>query len=318
MKILVTGAAGFVGKHLCRYLARKGDIVIAVTRDNDYTFYEQNIINYTCDLENLDDIVNMFKLFRPDGIIHLAAKSSVAYSWEHPSLSFLNNAQIFLNVIEAQRLCLPSARFLSVGSSEQYGILSPEQLPVLESAICSPASPYAVARVAQEQLALIYAKKFNIDVICTRSFNHIGPGQSPQFVIPSFLYQAFQIKKRIKNSFECGDISIIRDFVDIRDIVRAYRFLLLNGKKQEIYNISTGIGTSLKKVLDIIMQKFNIQAEIKILPHLLRPADNKIIIGDNNKIIDLGFKFQYDLETSLENIIEKDFHENFNHNPYKK
>lgn len=303
MRLLITGASGFVGRHLCRYLAKKNDDVIAVTQKT-MDVIEGATHQCKCNLENLENICHIFEEYKPDGIIHLAAKSSVAYSWLHPNIAFLNNAQIFANVIEAQRISLPTARFLSIGSSEQYGTIQNDSLPISENMICSPCSPYAVARQAQEQLSQIYSKGYNLDIICTRSFNHIGPGQNDNFVIPSFIKQAREIKLGRKTFFECGDMTIIRDFVDIRDIVRAYRFLILSGEKGEIYNVCTGIGTSLKQILHKIMDIYKIEAPIKMLKNKFRPVDNPIIIGSNQKICNLGFVFKYTLESALHHITE--------------
>lgn len=301
MKVLVTGASGFVGRHLCQYLKNQGDFVIAQSRGGNFDPVASADEQCVCLLENIDEIRQILRKYQPDAVVHLAAASSVAYSWRHPHDTFLNNAQIFLNTVEAHRLETPSSRFLSVGSSEQYGIVSPDSVPLHETSACNPVSPYAVARVAQEQMSLVYVSGFKLDIVCTRSFNHIGPGQNSKFVIASFIKQAIEIKKRNRSNFECGNLRIIRDFVDIRDVVRAYRFLLEKGVSGEVYNVCSGRGVSLQYALDAVKKIYSIDVEAVILKDNIRPIDNPIIIGSNQKIADIGFCFSHSFESALEN-----------------
>ena len=151
------------------------------------------------------------------------------YSWQHPEDSFTNNCNIFLNLIDAIRKSSPNCRILSVGSSEEYGNVAHADLPIRENQPLNPLSPYAVARVSQEQLSRVYVDAFGMQIIMTRSFNHIGPRQDERFVIPSFVKQILGIKHSglSKGEIETGDVSIIRDFVDVRDVVDAYYKLLI-------------------------------------------------------------------------------------------
>ncbi len=249
---------------------------------------------------------NIIFQFQPDYILHLASYSSVAFSWTHPVLSFQNNTNIFLNLLDAVRKLNLSTRILSIGSSEEYGNVCEEDLPLKEDHPLKPISPYAVARVSQEMLSKIYADGYGLNVIMTRSFNHIGTYQKDIFVVPSFIKQLVQIKN---NGGKCselvaGDISIVRDFIDVRDVVSAYYQLLNKGEKGEIYNVCSGQGRSLKEVISDITDILNIDISITIKNNLIRPSDNKIIIGSNEKIVKkTGWNIKYSLDQSLKDII---------------
>lgn len=244
--------------------------------------------------------------FKPDYILHLASYSSVAYSWKNPVAAFVNNTNIFLNLIEQVRLLGLPCRILSVGSSEEYGNVSPDLIPLVENLPTKPTSPYAVARVSQEMLSAIYANSYNIDIVLTRSFNHIGPGQRETFVIPSFAKKLISIKNELTTSGQMtvGNIDLVRDFVDVRDVVKAYYLLLHRGKKGETYNICSGTGSSLRKILMHMMEILNLHVEVVTDAQLIRPNENLVIIGSNKKIYEeVGWKPFISLEQSLEDII---------------
>ena len=190
---------------------------------------------------DIPKIKSLIEEIQPDYIVHLAAQSSVAESWKTPVDSFMNNTNIFLNIIDTVRLNDFTARVLSVGSSEQYGIVSEKDLPLDEKSPQKPANPYAVARVAQEQLARIYAEGYGLDICCTRSFNHCGPGQSDRFVVSSIVRQFVQIAHGAQEPVvHIGNGSIVRDFIDVRDVVMAY-YLLLTGGNAGRYTISAAV-----------------------------------------------------------------------------
>jgi GDP-4-dehydro-6-deoxy-D-mannose reductase len=175
---------------------------------------------------------------------------------------------------------------LSVGSSEEYGHIASDCIPVNESLKLNPISPYAIARVSQEMLARCYVSSYKLDMILTRSFNHIGPGQRDIFAIPSFVKQ---LLNGIKNGqskilLHTGDILIIRDFIDVRDVAHAYKSLLEKGISGELYNVCTGNGHSLKEIIDVLAEILQIDVTTEIDVTRIRPNDNKIIIGDNTKI----------------------------------
>ena len=311
-KILVTGFSGFVSKHLLDHLDGRGmkSEVLGIDLncpEYPYDHLEQLAVKFEkVDLLNFVKLRNAIHYFQPNHIIHLASYSSVGLSWKNPSLSFKNNMNIFLNLMEAVRELNLKCRVLSVGSSEEYGNVNEDKLPLGEECPLDPVSPYAVARVAQEQLSKVYCDGYGLDVVMTRSFNHIGVGQKEIFVIASFVKQLVEIKKGIKKERKLvvGDISIVRDFLDVRDVVDAYLRLLIHGEKGQVYNVCSGEGVSLREVIDIICGILGIRVEIEVDPSRVRPSDNKVIVGSNEKLKrTMGWNPKISLEESLKDII---------------
>jgi len=196
---------------------------------------------------------------------------------------------------------------LSVGSSEEYGNVPAGCTPIDESVQLNPVSPYAIARVSQEMLSQCYFSSHGLDIVLTRSFNHTGPGQRENFVIPSFITQVLErIKERNSNHIKLytGDVTVVRDFLDVRDVVRAYYLLLEKGTAGQLYNVCSGKGRSLKDVIDVLSNLFQTQLIIEIDKEKVRPNDNKIIIGNNAKLIkQTGWYPQVTFERSLQDTI---------------
>ena len=310
-KFLITGFSGFVSRHFLEYLENHEIKSIVKGLDiSEPDFNRENTRSIKCEFEKIDllnrsKVENIISEFQPDYILHLASYSSVAFSWKEPVISFQNNTNIYLNLLEALRKINVSARILSIGSSEEYGDVDRRDLPLTEDHPLKPVSPYAVARVSQELLSQIYTNGYGLDIVMTRSFNHIGPFQKDIFVIPSFVKQLVKIREKLgSGELITGDLEIVRDFTDVRDVVSAYYLLLTQGKKEDIYNVCSGIGFSLKQIIDKICDILNIDINIKLDPNLIRPNDNKIIIGSNKKIeTNLGWERKYSLEKSLNDMI---------------
>lgn len=313
-RMLITGFSGFVSRHFLNYLVENNlsyevlgvDVNPPKFAMEDYaptlamSFEQVNLL----DKEAVED---MIATFRPDYILHLASFSSVAYSWQHPADCFMNNTSIFLNVTEALRkhdLC--DCRLLSVGSSEEYGDVKKEELPLQEDMPLVPVNPYAVARVSQEMMAKVLADSFDMQIMLTRSFNHMGPFQDERFVIPSFVRRILDIAESGAKSgeIETGDTSIVRDFVDVRDVVRAYYRLLLDGKAGEVYNICGEKGVSLAEVVDQIADIVGVSVTTRVNPDFVRPGDNQVVIGSAEKIRqDIGWTAEIPLRQTLTDMI---------------
>ena len=313
-RMLITGFSGFVSRHFLNYLVENNlsyevlgvDVNPPKFAMEDYaptlamSFEQVNLL----DKEAVED---MIATFRPDYILHLASFSSVAYSWQHPADCFMNNTSIFLNVTEALRkhdLC--DCRLLSVGSSEEYGDVKKEELPLQEDMPLVPVNPYAVARVSQEMMAKVLADSFGMQIMLTRSFNHMGPFQDERFVIPSFVRRILDIAESGAKSgeIETGDTSIVRDFVDVRDVVRAYYRLLLDGKTGEVYNICGEKGVSLAEVVDQIADIVGVSVTTRVNPDFVRPGDNQVVIGSAEKIRqDIGWTVEIPLRQTLMDMI---------------
>jgi len=309
-KFLITGVSGFVGQHFIDYLetaAVKADVMgidlVENKSDRSCAYVKQSFKQV--DLLDGHEIGGVLFEFQPDYVLHLASYSSVAFSWKEPVLSFQNNMNVFLNLVETIRRLGLKTRLLSVGSSEAYGNINQHHLPLVEEAPLDPVSPYAVARVSQELLSKVYAEAYGVDLVITRSFNHIGIGQKDIFAISSFAKRIAEIKKSgcKKGVLSTGDLQIVRDFLDVRDVVRAYYLLLTQGKKGRIYNVCSGKGHVLQEVVDELASIAGVEISTKLNPVFVRPSDNRVIIGSNKRIYDdLGWRPNISFQQSLKDI----------------
>lgn len=313
-KILITGISGFVAGHFVNFLAEKKEEIeiYGISRSKpSWNFFDssdimQNIQFHQADLRDKTSIQPLIREIRPDFILHLAAQSSVAESWKFPESSIFNNISGFLNVIETIRLFDIPTKILSVGSAEQYGIIADKDLPITEDMCMHPENPYAAARVAQEHLAKIYVNGFGLDICCTRSFNHCGPGQSDKFVVSSIVKQFVQIAHgKQENIIHIGNGTIIRDFLDVSDVIKAYYLILNIGPRGQTYNICSGNGYSINDIIKILSKKFNIDVTIRNESAQLRPIDNPKIVGSNQKIRkELGWTAEIPFEESLQKLFD--------------
>ena len=313
MRLLITGFTGFVSQHFLELLNKlePGSAVLGIDKnipDSNFSNYSNLTISFeNIDLLNRSATDKILDSFQPEYILHLASVSSVAQSWQTPLDSFVNNTNIFLNLVEQIRINKSKCRILSVGSSEEFGEVTEKELPLTEEHPLKPVSPYAVARVSQEMLSKIYADGFSLDIVMTRSFNHIGPGQRDVFVISSFAKQLVQLAKNNSgaNTITTGNLSVIRDFVDVRDVVRAYYLLFKKGRSGEVYNICSGKGIVLKDIISTMSELLGIKVDTIVNPQLIRPNENKKVIGSYQKIKDeLGWQPEIEIEKSLADIIQ--------------
>lgn len=307
-KFLITGACGFVAQYFIEYLKlnHSNAHILGLDVLDKCNFISDNFTYKKLDLLDKERLKDVLENYRPDYIVHLASISSVSKSWQIPVESFNNNTNIFLNLVESVRQLGLGPRILSIGSSEEYGSYSEDMMPLNENYELRPNSPYAVARVSQEMLSKLYADSYGLDIVMTRSFNHIGPRQKDNFVVASFIKQLVNISENTANKvIKVGNVDLIRDFLDIRDVISGYVLILEKGKTGTIYNICSGNGILLKDIINMASDILNINVEIKIDEFKIRPTENKIIIGDNSKIKqDLGWEPKISFEQSLKDMIE--------------
>lgn len=309
-KILITGFTGFVSKYLLDHLTDLPSrfVILGLSRSQSFDLFSIKNLEISVkkiDLSNQEMLKDIIESFLPDYIYHLASDSSVSYSWLNPIDSFRNNTNIFLNLVESIRTLNLKCKVLSVGSSEEYGVVNVDDLPLNEESYLNPVSPYAVARVSQELLSKVYVKGYGLDIVMTRSFNHIGPTQKDNFVISSFAKQIVLYKRGLIENIEVGNLDIIRDFLDVRDVVKAYTALMDEGVKGEIYNICSNKGYSLKEIINKMMTIAGVEPNYIVNHKLVRPVDNPVIIGSNAKIkTQCGWQPLVSFENTLEDIID--------------
>lgn len=309
MKALIIGAGGFVGGYLISELYSRGWGVTATKLP-----HEQIVIHCgvkpsfrTAELDILDEnaVRELLRDCCPDVIFHLAAQSSVALSWKRPALTADINIKGCINLLEAVKETGISPRILFIGSSEEYGYAANRPEPVDEAVIPEPANIYAVTKLAQNMIGKLYFKAYGMDIISVRAFNHIGPGQLPQFVVADFCKQAAEISMgRREPVMRVGNLSAKRDFTDVRDIVRAYAELALKGKSGETYNVGSGHAVSIQYVLDRIIELSDVDIRIETDPEKLRPVDVPFIEADVTKLKrDTGWEISVSLEQSIADIM---------------
>ena len=306
-KYLITGIGGFVGRYFWDYLLEHGPDaqVLGIDMMPDAPWTHPSFHYARLNMMDASAVRDIMASFQPDYIVHLASISSVGQSWKAPAACFSNNTGIFLNLVEAVRAECPSARLLSIGSSEEYGNYPPEAMPLREDYELRPGNPYAVARVAQEMLSRLYAESYGLNIMMTRSFNHIGPGQKDTFVVPSFVKQLVEIKKNGgKGTMRVGNLDIVRDFLDVRDVVDAYYRILTQGTPGEVYNVCSGRGIKLGEIIAKAVKLLEIEPIIDVNHALIRTIDNTITVGDNIRLCkQLNWKTTISFDHTLKNII---------------
>lgn len=259
----------------------------------------------TCDLTDADLVNRTVEHHQPDHIVHLAAQSYVPKSHAAPAETILNNVGGTVNLLEAcRRLDLP-VRILVVSSGEIYGHVDPEQMPINEEFPFRPQNPYAVSKVTQDMLGFQYHAAYGMDIVRARPFNHIGPGQSRRFVVATFANQVAEAEVgHVEPVILTGNLEARRDFLDVRDVVRAYRLLLEMGHSGDVYNVASGKPVAIQSILDWFIANASRPLRSELDPARARPSDTPIVAGDASKLGAVtGWTPQISLEQSLQDTL---------------
>jgi GDP-4-dehydro-6-deoxy-D-mannose reductase len=302
MRALVTGASGFVGKYLLERLA--ADEVEVLGASGPHESHDRLI---PLDLNDLDALRAAFDLAQPDVVFHLAAQAFVPRAIEDPAETYRTNVWGTANLLQVLREYHESSasnpRFVFISSAEVYGAQPPENMPIAESCAPNPANPYAASKAAAEALVLGEVRSFGVDAVITRAFNHIGPGQSDRFVVPSFAAQLAAIAAGAPPTLKVGNLEAKRDFLDVRDVVDAYVRLAQSGRSGEIYNVCSGTAISIRDILSELIRIAHVPVEVREDPARMRPADVPLIYGDNAKLrSETGWSPQIPLRRSLQDV----------------
>ena len=308
-KALIIGAGGFVGGYLAECLQNEFGIEVHATKlpntetQEDLSFLEGRI--YGLDILNKEDIVDLLYTVRPDYIIHLAAQSSVSVAWKRPSLTIDVNIKGSVNLMDAVRELYYKPRVLLVGSGEEYGHILEGETPISEDTKLRPGNIYAATKACQNMIGTIYSKAYDMEIMLIRAFNHVGPGQSPIFVVSDFCKQVAEIEKGLREPvMYVGNLAARRDFTDVRDVARAYGLLLLNGRAGETYNVGSGSAVEIRAILDMIIGMSTADIEVKVDPNKIRPVDVPVIEADITKINrETGWKPSIPLRQTIEEIL---------------
>lgn len=305
MKCFITGISGFAGSHLAELLLNKGYIVFGSFRKID-------------NLDNIAHIANKLKLYeldildnkklkkaiadaQPDFVFHLAAQPSVSASLKAPNETKKVNVEGTRNLLES----ISTQKVLIVGSGDQYGPVSPEDMPIKESHSQTPTNPYGESKKLAEELALEYYREGMKKVVITRSFNHTGPRQAPSFVCSDWSKQIAEIEAGKKEpTLQVGSLQVKKDFSDVRDVVQAYLLLMEMGTPGEVYNVCSGKGIKLRYILETLIGFSRVNIGYRVDANKVRKIYNPVYFGDNLKIRKLGWKPSYKIEQTLHDTLE--------------
>ena len=298
MKALVVGGGGFVGPYLVRHLTKDLGYDVTVTKTEKETLTIDSAVVRNLDILDKDQISELLSEEKPDYLFHLAAQSSVAYSWKNPTLTVDVNIKGCVNLLEAVKDADKKPRVLLIGSGEEYGHIKKDECPIIEDNVLRPGNIYAATKSCQNMLGKIYSDAYGLDVMMVRAFNHIGPNQTPMFVVADFCKQVADIEKgKQEPVIYVGNLSAKRDFTDVRDVV--------NGRRGETYNVGTGHAIEIRQILDEIIAMSDRDIEVKIDEKKLRPVDVPIIEPDIDKIRkEVGWQPVISLKQTLKETLE--------------
>ena len=284
MRALITGVEGFAGPHLVRALRdRTAWEVYGLSRAQRAPAVGYRPVGV--DLLDRDRLHALIAEIAPTHVFHLAAQSHVPTSHSDGGATLINNLIGQTNLLDACRALPDPPRVLIVASGEEYGRATPEQMPLREDCPLNPTSPYAVSKIAQDYLGLQYFTSYGLPVVRVRPFNHIGPGQSDRFVVPAFARQIARIEAgRQEPVVRVGNLEARRDFLDVRDVVRAYALALTRGEPGAVYNVGGGAVVSIGEVLELLLSLSSSAITVEPDPDLMRPSDVPLFVADNRRL----------------------------------
>jgi GDP-4-dehydro-6-deoxy-D-mannose reductase len=311
MRVLITGITGFAGSHLADYCLARGDVEVHGTirwrsRTENVDHLEGKIELHECDLRDATSAREVVDRVRPDYIFHLAAQSFVPTSWRAPTESLTTNVIGQLNIFEAVRRTGHQCRIQLACSSEEYGMVGADELPIKETNPLRPLSPYAVSKVAQDMLGYQYYMSYQMDIVRTRGFNHTGPRRGPVFVCSDFAKQIVDIEKgRREPVIRVGNLDARRDFTDVRDMARGYWLALEKGKPGEVYNICSEKDWVIREILDKLLEVTDAKIRVEVDKSRLRPSDVPVLVGDCTKFRDdTGWRMEIPFDQTLRDIVD--------------
>ncbi len=308
MKILVTGASGFVGQHAVRTLLGARHDVVGATEDGRGP---QEIETRRLDVRDEHVVVRTLEQVGPDAVLHLAAIAFVPDAQKNPRFAFDINAVGTLNLLHAARVVTPDARVVVISSAEVYGpVADPEEMPLVEDRVLRPATHYGAGKAAAEHVARVFALEGQ-DVVVLRPFNHIGPGQRDDFVVPSFARQVARLEAGDGDGvLRHGNLDAVRDFLDVRDVVAAYERALTAARgvlePGRPYNLCSGRGVKIAEIVSHLVGRSRRPIETEVDPARLRKIDVPVYVGSADRLrAAIGFEPAFTLERTLDDVLDE-------------
>jgi len=309
MRALVTGISGFVGGHLTEHLLESDDLVVGLSArgqwPEDLAFLGRQARVEPCDLAEASgtELVDLIARKQPETIYHLAAQANPQASMADPRGTWALNLGGTLNLLEAIKESGLRPRVVLVGSGVSYGNPGAEHLPVSESCPVRPNNPYAASKGAADLLGIQHYLTHGTDVVIARPFNHAGPRQGSNYVLGGLARQVAEVEAGKKTRVEVGNLDVVRDFTDVRDVVRGYRLLALKGQGGEIYNLGTGQGTKIADALEILRSLADTPIEVHVDPARVRPVDQPLLVADSTKLRSIGWAPQFTIKQTLADML---------------
>lgn len=311
MRAVVTGISGFVGGHLAEHLLESGDLVVGLSATGLWpvplAHLGRQVRLEACDIVNEPEEALADRLVRkqPEVIYHLAAQASPQASLADPRATWALNLGGVMNLLEALRRSGLRPRVVLVGSGVCYGNPPPEYLPVSETCPLRPNNPYAASKACADLLGIQHHLAYGTEVVMARPFNHAGPRQSPQYVLASLVRQIAEVEAGRRECVDVGNLEVVRDFTDVRDIVCAYRLLAQQGRPGEIYNVGTGRDLKLSELLESLCGLAHKPIEVRVDPARLRPVDQPRLLANPAKLrAETGWEPRYSIEQTLIDMLD--------------
>jgi GDP-4-dehydro-6-deoxy-D-mannose reductase len=310
VRVLITGVTGFVGSHLVDVALAQGAEVYGTTRWRSTTetidHVKDRIHLVECDIRDASSVQRLLEVSEPDYVVHLAGQSFVGASWTTPAETLYTNVISQVHILEALR-SRKTARILVIGSSEEYGLVHEDELPVKETHPLRPLSPYAVSKVAQDLMGFQYFQSYRMPIVRTRAFNQEGPRRADVFATSSFARQVAEIEAGKRAPvIQVGNLKARRDYTDVRDIVRGYWRLLEAGEPGEVYNLCTGKALAIQDILDFMLTRSRVpKISVQEDPARLRPSDIPVVVGDASKVERaVGWRPEIPFERTLQDVLD--------------
>ncbi len=311
MRALVTGISGFVGGHLAEHLVAEGDLVVGLSASGRWPAelahlaQKARIERFDLVGETESTLSELLRRKQPEVIYHLAAQSNPQASVGDPRATWTLNLWGSFNLLEAVKLSGLKPRVILVSSGVCYGNPPLDLIPVREDCPLRPNNPYAASKAAVDVMAIQHHLAHGTDAIVVRPFNHAGPRQTPSYVLAALVFQIAQVESGRAGRLEVGNLDVIRDFTDVRDVVRAYRLLASGGQSGEVYNLGSGTGTKIADALEYLRTLANVPIPVHIDPARVRPVDQPMLVADPSKLrAAVGWETRFTIQQTLADMLE--------------